>query len=105
MRGKVLYLLISSVLVVATIALAGCAGTIQNVVSGTGTVKYIDLEGGFYGIIGDNGEYYDPTNLSQEFQEDCLRIHFEAKILEDIVNTHMWGTMVEITKIEMLAGG
>lgn len=39
----------------------------QDIISETGTVKYIDLEGGFFGIIGDSGKNYDPINLSEEF--------------------------------------
>ena len=101
---KVLYLAILLVLVVAIVALAGCLGGGKDVVSGTGTVKFINLEGGFYGIIGDDGEHYDPINLDQEFQEDGLRIHFEAKVHEDVASTHMWGTIVEITNIERLGG-
>ena len=102
MTRKILYLTIL-VLVIAIIVLTSCndAGKI----SGIGTIRYLDLEGGFYGIVGDDGKNYEPTNLSQEFQEDCLPIHFEAKIRKDIASAHMWGTMVEITKIEALGGG
>ena len=32
----------------------------------TGTVKYINLEGGFYGIIGPNDEKYLPINKQKE---------------------------------------
>ena len=83
-------------------AQASCEG--GDKVSGTGTVTYVDLEGGFYGIIGDDGERYDPINLSQTCQEDGLRVRFNAKIRDDVASTHMWGTMVEITKIEKLVG-
>ena len=99
---KVPYLTILSVLAVAIMVLTGCAGGGEDIVSGTGTVKFIDLEGGFYGILGDDGENYDPINLSQEFQEDGLRVRFEVKIREDVVSIHMWGTPVEIIKIEKL---
>ena len=101
---KVLYLAILLVLVVAIVALAGCLGGGKDVVSGTGTVKFINLEGGFCGIIGDDGEHYDPINLDQEFQEDGLPVSFTAKIRKDVASTHMWGTMVEITRIEKLGG-
>jgi len=77
-------------------------GRDKDIISGTGTIKYIDLEGGFYGIIADNGERYDPINLNQEFQVDGLRVRFEAKIRDDIVGIHMWGVLIEILKIEKL---
>lgn len=74
----------------------------QDIISETGTVKYIDVEGGFFGIIGDSGKNYDPINLSEEFQKDNLRVSFDAKISEDMVSTHMWGTLIEIIRIEKL---
>jgi hypothetical protein len=98
---KVLHLTILLILAISIMALAGCTGTGKDVVSGTGTVKFIDLEGGFYGISGDDGKNYDPVNMSKEFQEDGLQIQFEAKIRTDVATTRMWGTPVEITKIEL----
>ncbi len=71
-------------------------------ISGVGTVQLLNIEGGFYGIAGDDGLNYDPTNLKKEFQQDGLHIRFEARIRSDIVNTHQWGTIVEITRIEKL---
>ena len=77
-------------------------GDKEGVVSGKGTVRFIDIEGGFYGIIGDNDKHYDPINLSQEFKVDGLRVRYKAKIRRDIGSTHMWGTQIEIIRIEKL---
>jgi len=65
-----------------------------------GTIQYIDLEGGFYGIVDDNGNKYDPVNLQDEFQEDGLRVKFSFKVLTDTASTHMWGTLIELTDIQ-----
>lgn len=35
----------------------------------TGVVKHIELEGGFFGIVGDDGQKYDPVNLPAEFKK------------------------------------
>jgi len=51
----------------------------QNIVSGTGAIIFLDFEGGFYGILSDDGEHYDPVNLSKEFQVDGLRVRFEIE--------------------------
>lgn len=67
-----------------------------------GTVKFINLEGGFYGIIGDDGKNYLPINLSQEFKIDGTRVKFEGKIRKDILTIYMWGEPIEITKIEVI---
>jgi len=65
----------------------------------TGTVVYVSIEGGFYGIKGDNGKNYDPRNLSDEFKKDSLRVSFEYKVSENQTSTHMWGELIEIVKI------
>ena len=75
-------------------------GTLE--VEATGTVVFVELEGGFYGIITDDGARYDPVNLPPEFQRDGLRVRFRARILKDTASIHMWGTPVEILHIEEL---
>jgi len=74
----------------------------EDVVRGTGTIVWLNFEGGFWGIIGDDGEHYDPINLNSEFQCEDLRVYFEAKIRTDLVSFHMWGKIVEILKIQKL---
>ncbi|HKK08173.1 MAG TPA: hypothetical protein VKA44_04750 [Gemmatimonadota bacterium] len=71
-----------------------------DIVSGTGTVRWYDLEGGFYAIRGSDGETYDPMHLPVEFQEDGLRVRFEATLRDDLASTHMVGPVVEIRSIE-----
>ena len=51
----------------------------SKVISANGTIEYIPLEGGFYGIVTDEGEKYLPLNLPEEFMKDGLRIWFKAK--------------------------
>jgi len=70
-------------------------------ISGNGTVQLINLEGGFYGIAGDDGLKYDPTNLKKEFRQDGLHVHFEGRST-GTVNTRQWGTIIDITRIEKL---
>ena len=45
---------------------------------------------------------YDPMNLDQTYQEDGLRVRFQAKIRQDMASIYMWGTIIELTKIEIL---
>lgn len=83
------------------IGLCGCEEK-DNMVFGTGEIQYINLEGGFYGIVSDDGKHYDPINLSTVFQEDGLRVNFVLRILRNQTSIHMWGTVVEILQIEKL---
>jgi len=70
----------------------------------TGTVRYLDFEGGFYGLVADNGERYDPVNLLKEYKKDGLRVKFQVKEKKGMVGIHMWGKIVEVVKIETLQG-
>ena len=90
-------------ILVVSFLFTGCVpGSSPNQFSGTGTVTYIDLEGGFYGIIGDNQENYDPINLPDEFQQDGLKVTFTAKFRDDLADYHMWGRIIEILQIEAI---
>lgn len=64
----------------------------------TGTVKYIDLEGGFWGIVADDGKHYDPINLAKDYQQEGLRVVVDA-VVTNRIGIHMWGTIVEIKAI------
>ncbi len=70
-----------------------------DVVTGTGTVRWFDLEGGFYAIRGDDGKTYDPMNLPPEFREDGVRVRFRAKIRSDMGSFRMVGPIVEVQEI------
>jgi hypothetical protein len=68
----------------------------------TGTVVHVDLEGGFWGIIGDDGKRYDVANLPKEFRKQGLRVRFAGKVRPDRVSFHMWGVIVEVVSIEKI---
>jgi hypothetical protein len=71
----------------------------QNLIYGTGTIKFISLEGGFFGIISDDGNRYDPVNLPPRFESDGLRVLFVGEIL-DLFSIHMWGRIIRIIQIQ-----
>ena len=101
MKGSCLAMLL---VVVAITLMSGCFDGGEEVISGTGTIEYIELEGGFYGIVGDDGENYNPIDLMQQYQQHDLEIYFEARILKDVDSIYMWGIAIEITRIEKLGG-
>jgi len=95
----------------ALVMVTGCHGgqqadapNKQTAVKGviTGAVKYVDLEGGFYGLVTDAGQKLDPVNLPEPFREDGLRIQARVETVEGRVSTHMWGPLVRIVEIERL---
>jgi hypothetical protein len=90
---------IGLVFVLMIVSFSGC---IDNYIQDTGTIQFNDFEGGFYGIVGDDGEKYNPINLQLEFEEDGIRVSYTLKILENQESIHQWGLMVEIIKIERI---
>ncbi|MGI9175697.1 MAG: hypothetical protein ACR2GR_10310 [Rhodothermales bacterium] len=70
----------------------------QDIVSGVGTIRYVDLEGGFYGLVANDSTRYTPTNLDAEFQEDGLEVRFRGE-LQDVMTMQMWGKPLEILDI------
>lgn len=66
----------------------------------SGTVRYLELEGGFYGLVADDGRRYDPINLPAEYKKDGLRVKFAIREKKGVVSFHMWGRIVEVIKIQ-----
>ncbi|MDA0346092.1 MAG: hypothetical protein O3C43_01815 [Verrucomicrobia bacterium] len=65
-----------------------------------GFIKYIELEGGFFGIMTESGSKYFPDYLDPDFKVDGLSVRVQATPQEQILGIQMWGTPIEIIKIE-----
>jgi len=90
------------IIAILTIIAISCSSLESEVRFTTGTVKYISLEGGFYGITTDDNKNLDPLNLAKEFQVDGKRIYINYVVKKDMASFHMWGTIVEIIEIRTL---
>ena len=71
-------------------------------ITGTGTVTYIDLEGGFYGIVADDGGQYLPLDLDEAFRQDGLEVRFTLEPADDMATIQQWGTPVRVVSIETI---
>jgi hypothetical protein len=68
----------------------------------TGTVVYQSIEGGFWGIAGDDGEKYRPIHeLPAEAQTDGCRVEADLEPVE-MVSFTMWGRNVKVRTIKVL---
>lgn len=61
-----------------------------------GTIVFVELEGGFWGIEATNGEEYEPINLSPEFMVDGLKVKFEGNVMKDWASFYQWGKVLEV---------
>ena len=77
----------------------------EDIVSGLGTVRYVELEGGFYGIVADDSTRYLPQDLGTDYREDGLRVRFRAAVQDSAMTMEMWGTPVELIDILRVEDG
>lgn len=80
-------------------AIANSNKSDNDIIFDTGKVVFCSFEGGFYGIVADDGSNYDPINLPDEFKIPNLLIEFIAKMRYDLVSYHMWGDIIELIYI------
>ena len=68
----------------------------------TGTIVHQDLEGGFWGIEGDDGQKYKPVDaLPDAVQTDGLRVEAEVEPA-NVLSFAMWGRNVHVHAINPL---
>jgi len=85
-----------------TLSLCDKSYNVEKLVPFRGEIKHFDFEGGFYGIVDDTGKDYLPINLSDEFKVDGLKVEGVGELKPEVVTTVMWGTPVNILKIEKI---
>lgn len=66
-----------------------------------GQLVFIELEGGFYGIISSTGEKLLPLNLSEVYFQTGATIRFQAEKLNH-ATIQQWGSPVNILAIELI---
>lgn len=65
----------------------------------TGTIRYIDLEGGFYGIIGDDARTWYPIDLPREYARDGLAVRYILAPMPGTSTLTMWGLPARVLSI------
>lgn len=68
----------------------------------TGTVVHETIEGGFWGLVGDDGQKYRPVaSMPAEVLEDGCRIEAEVEPVQAL-SFAMWGRNVRVHHIKKL---
>jgi hypothetical protein len=64
------------------------------------TVRWQDIEGGFWAIQTADGRWLDPhESLPAAYRNNGLQVHVAARALTNVACVHMAGTIVEVTGI------
>ena len=101
-----------SLVLIMLVLVAGCAGNTSSAgeeacmdcITAEGTVRYSNVEGGFWYLEADDGSKYDPYGVPEEFAIDGLRVRFTVNPQPERMGFHMVGTIVELVSIEALEG-
>jgi hypothetical protein len=71
----------------------------------TATVKYMNLEGGFFGLIAKDGTHWLPINLNQTFKQEGAIIKVRGNAVKNMMTIQQWGKPFSITYIELIKAG
>jgi hypothetical protein len=90
-------------LMLLSITLAGwsfsCASTDDATITGDGTVRFQEIEGGCWSIVAADSAVYEPLHLAEEFRQDGLKVTFVARPRPEMASVCMVGRIVEIISI------
>jgi len=65
-----------------------------------GTIKYINIEGGFWGIISTSGQQFLPVNLPSSYQVHGASISCNYRPAKQMDSFIQWGLAIQIISFE-----
>ena len=98
--NKVYQLNICTGFLIFLFIVGNCSATPQKTdISFNGQVTWLDIEGGFYGIITPDGSKYLPVNLPDGYKVDGVTVDVTGIIPDDVMTIQMWGKPIRIQSI------
>lgn len=71
-----------------------------NKIETTGTIQFVDVEGGCWKITTNNGIDYQPTNLNDKYKQNGTIVKFEGELVSNVSSTCQVGTLIKLSDIE-----
>lgn len=68
----------------------------------TGTVTYKDLEGGFFGLIAEDGKRYLLQKFPNKYRQHGLVVKVTGTLRTDIMTIQQFGTPLEADEVEII---
>lgn len=68
-------------------------------------IKYMNIEGGFYGLITHSGDKLLPLNLDKAFKQDGAVVSIQGEKVENMMTIQQWGKPFKITNIKLIKAG
>lgn len=70
-----------------------------------GKVQFLQMEGGFFGIVTKSGEKFLPLNMDKSARKHGSVIQFKGVVAKDVMTIQQWGTPIKITDIKVIKEG
>lgn len=67
-----------------------------------GRIEFIELEGGFYGIITTQGEKLLPLNLKPSYMQHGMKIEFSGHRNNDVMTIMQWGQAFTLAEVRLI---
>ena len=68
-------------------------------------VHFLNLEGGFYGLITEDGTKLLPMNLAKAYRQHGATIKFKGELKKGMLTIQQWGTPFKLTEVELVTKG
>jgi len=69
-----------------------------------GKVKFLDFEGGFWGIVSEDGKEYRPVAMPEQLKHDGEAVEVTVRLVDEGMSIHMWGEPVRIVAFHTIGG-
>lgn len=69
----------------------------------SGTVTYINLATGFWGIMGEDGQEWRPINMPEQLKLEGRKVEIKAIGVDEGASIFMWGTPIRILSFHTLS--
>lgn len=74
----------------------------QNMITVKGTIVYKQIEGGFWGLDGENGKKYMPSGINKDLLKDGMIVEVTGYVLEDVMTFQQYGQSLKVIESKML---
>ena len=79
--------------------------TLKDQMQQQGKVVHLTMEGGFFGIVTQDGRKLLPMNLPKQLQQDGAIIQFSGKVVTDIQTIQQWGVPFKLKNSKLIQPG
>lgn len=69
------------------------------------SVKFLNFEGGFYGLVTEKGAKLLPMNLPLKYKVDGTILRVKGQHIKNMVTIQQWGEPFELSEVELIKLG